>query len=126
MGKISHASPGQFANELGDYLRYLVDANGRTGGAGRWLAKVTDGARKHEYWLAIIKGEREMTSNDVDVISKTFGLADPFAYVRNAHTLAETGAAPTFNVGPHEEDYEISEDPGEYGLAAQERPTPGK
>lgn len=125
MGKTSHATPGQFANELGDYLRHLVKANGREDLSGRWLEAVTSGARKRDYWAALIKGTREMTTNDVDVVANAFGMPDPFTYVRNAHTLAETGDAPTFNVGPHEEDYEISEDPGDYGLAAQERPTPG-
>jgi len=125
VGKTSHAKPGQFANELGEYLRYLVRAHDREDLSGRWLEVVTDGARKRDYWAAIIKGTREMTTNDVDVVAKAFGMPDPFAYVCNAHTLASTGDAPVFNVGTHDEDYDISEDPGDYTLAAQEQPTPG-
>ncbi|KEP72574.1 hypothetical protein HR12_42960 [Microbacterium sp. SUBG005] len=66
-------------------------------------------ARKRDYWTALIKGTREMTTNDIDVVAKAFGLPTPFDYVRNAHELAETGGAPTFNVGTHPEDYDISE-----------------
>lgn len=125
MGKTSHATPGQYANELGNYLRHLLAANGKEDRSGRWLEAVTFGARKRDYWAGLVKGDREMTSNDVDVITKAFGLPTPFDYVRFAHELAETGTAPAFNVGTHAEDYEISEDPGEYGLAAKKRPTPG-
>lgn len=125
VGKTSHAEPGQFANELGEYLRYLLAANGRQDLSGRWMESITAGARKRDYWTALIKGTREMTTNDIDVVAAAFGLPTPFDYVRNAHELAETGTAPIFNVGPHPEDYDISEDPGEYVLAAKKRPTPG-
>lgn len=125
MGKISHAEPGQFANELGQYLRYLIAENG--GGqdlSGRWMERLTAGARKRDYWAGIIKDRKQITTNDIAVVASAFNMPSPFDFVRHAHELAETGTAPTFNVGPHDEDYEISEDPGDEAIAAKRRPSP--
>lgn len=124
MGKTSHLAPGDFASELGAYLRFLVAANGgNEDRSGRWMARLTEGARSHDYWGGIIKGEKAMTANDIGVVAATFGMTAR-EYVANAATLAETGDAPRGDVGTHPEDYDISEDPGEYGLAAKRKPTP--
>lgn len=125
MGKTSHLSPGDFASELGAYLRYLIAANGgNEDKSGRWMARESGGARSHDYWGGIVKGERAMTANDIGVVAEMFGMTGS-EYVANATTLAETGDAPKGNVGPHPEDYEISNDPGSFGLAAKKRPTAG-
>lgn len=124
MGKTSHAEPGDFASELAAYLRYLINANG--GGqdlSGRWMAQASGGARSYDYWSKLIKGRQAMTTNDLDVVGEIFGMT-AFEFVRNASTLTETGDAPAGNVGPHPEDYDVSTDPGEYGLAAKKKPKP--
>jgi hypothetical protein len=66
-----------------------------------------------------------MTANDIAVIADAFGLPSPFEYVQNAHKLAETGEAELFLVAPPADDYDISEDPGEFGLAAKKAQNPG-
>lgn len=122
MGKTSHAEPGPFATEVSAYLRHLLNANGREDLSGRWLETITHGARKRDYWAGIVKGVKEMTTNDIAVIAEAFGMASPFDYVQNAHTLAETGDAPVFDVAPHAEDYDISDDPEDYAKAAKRHP----
>lgn len=125
MGKTSHKDPGQFASELRGYLTYLIEANGKNDLSGRWLEVITDGARKRDYWSKLVKGVKDMTTNDIDVVAAAFGIASPFDYVRFAHELAENGSAPKFIVGTHDEDFEISDDPGPRAAAAKRKPTPG-
>lgn len=125
MGKTSHSAPGDFATELGDYLRFLIKEHGGNDDlSGRWMEKHTGKARSRDYWSGIIKGAREMTTNDIAVIADSFGLP-VFDFVPNAKQLAETGTAPAGNVAPHPEDYDISGDPGDFGLAAKKRQNPG-
>lgn len=119
MGKTSHLAPGDFASELGSYLRFLIAAHGgNEDRSGRWMARLSEGARSHDYWGGIIKGERAMTANDIGVVASLFGMTAG-EYVANASTLTETGTAPKGDVGTHGEDYDVSTDPGDFGLAAK-------
>lgn len=121
MGKKSHATPTGFATELNAYLRHVLDANGKQDLSGRWLAEVTDGARARDYWSALVKDERAMTTNDIDVLAETFGMS-AFDFVRNARALASSGEAPAPIVGALDEDWGIAEDPGDELPQAAETP----
>ena len=104
MGKKSHAAPDGFAAELNAYLAHLLNQQGRQDLSGRWLETATDGARSRDYWAGFVKNDRAMNTNDIDVLAKLFGMS-PFEFVRNARELAD--------VGPHPEDFHVSEDPGD-------------
>lgn len=119
MGKISHAKAEGFSADLNAYLKYVVNGHGHEDRSGRWLTEVTGNARARDYWGKLIKNERAMTTNDIDVLAGAFGMT-PFDFVRAAQDLANGGAPPVPDVAPHPEDYHISDDPGdEYGLAAE-------
>ena len=124
MGKTSHLSPGDFASKLGAYLRYLIAANGgNEDRSGRWMARMSDGARSHDYWGGLIKGEKAMTANDIGLVASLFGMTAA-EYVAHSEELADGGEPFKGDVGPHPEDYDVSTDPGEYGLAAKREPKP--
>lgn len=124
MGKESHAQAEGFSADLNAYLKYVIVGNGREDLSGRWLESITGKARSRDYWSKLIKNQRAMSMNDVPVLATAFGM-EPFDFVRGAEILANGGKPEIPNVGPHEEAYEISEDPGKnYGLAAKKRPSP--
>lgn len=125
MGLKSHAQAEGFSADLNAYLKYIVKGHGRDDLSGRWLTEITSSARARDYWSKLIKNERAMTTNDIDVLAGAFGLS-PFEFVRNAQALAAGEEPEIPNVAPHEDDYVKSEDPGtEYGLAAERPRTPG-
>lgn len=116
--------PYGFSADLNAYLKKVLEEdNDREDRSGKWLESVTGGARRYDYWSKIIKGARSMTTNDVQVIASTFGIS-PFEWVANArrHASGERTMALRPNVGPHPEDYDISEDPGDELPSAAERP----
>lgn len=118
--------PEGFSADLNAYLRKILEDNGKTDRSGRWLGEITEGARSYDYWSKIVKDTRAMTTNDIDVVAKAFGVS-AFVWVDNAqaHAAGIETEPLILNVGTHPEDYEQSEDPGDdYGLAAKERPTP--
>ncbi|WP_405375893.1 MULTISPECIES: hypothetical protein [unclassified Microbacterium] len=123
MGRKGTSDPDAFANELGAYFKHVI-ATQTSAVDGRWLAEASGGARGREYWRKRLAGTDALTTNDIDILAKIFDVS-PFDFVRWARLYAEGKPTPELSVGPHAEDYEISEDPGEYGLAAKKRPNPG-
>lgn len=124
MGLKSHAAPEEFADVLNKYVQYVLSENGRTDRSGRFLHTKTGEARSRDYWAKIVKGERAMTTNDIGVLAKAFDMS-PYEFVDAAEDLANGRKPVPPNVSAHDEDYELSDDPGDdYGLAAKERPTP--
>lgn len=125
MGLKSHAQSEGFSADLNAYLKHIINGHGRDDLSGRWLTEITHSARARDYWSKLIKNERAMTTNDIDVLAGTFGMS-PFEFVRRARELAEGNEVEVPNVAPHPEDYESSEDPGEaLPNAAAEKRTPG-
>lgn len=118
--------PEGFSADLNAYLKKVLADNGKVDRSGRWLEEVTGGARSYDYWSKIVKDTRAMTTNDIEVVAKAFGIS-AFEWVDNTktHAAGEETEPLILNVGGHAEDYEHSEDPGDdYELAAKERPTP--
>ena len=123
MGAKSHMEPAGFSADLNAYLKKVLQDNGRQDLSGRWLTSITGGARKHDYWGGIVKNTRAMTTNDVQVLAQTFGIS-PYEWVANTRRFRDGQPVPVLihHVGAHDEDYDISEDPGEELAGAAETP----
>jgi hypothetical protein len=115
--------PQGFSADLNAYLKKVLADNGREDLSGRWLEEITGQARRYDYWSKIVKNTRAMTTNDIDVLAKAFGIS-PFEWVGNTRRLADGKLVPVLihDVVPHEEDYDISEDPGDAYPNAAETP----
>lgn len=118
--------PEGFSADLNAYLRKVLADNGKTDLSGRWLEEITGSARRYDYWSKIVKNSRAMTTNDIDVLANAFGIS-PFEWVGNTrrHAEGKPVALLIFNVGTLDDDYDISEDPGDaYPNAAEEPRSP--
>lgn len=118
MGTNSVSEPGSLADYLSAYLRHVVGQQ-TAASDGRWLAQ-TIGARGRTYWAERMNGAKAMNTNDVEIVAEAFGITswEFFEYAR-LHGLGED--TPELNVVGHPEDYEQSEDPGDYALASKKR-----
>lgn len=95
-------NPDSFASDLNAYFKHVVSAY-TPATDGRWLAEVTDNIRGKGYWSGLLKGDRAMNTNDIDVIARTFNVS-PFDFVRYAHMHAAGEKTPDLNVGDSLED----------------------
>lgn len=125
MGLKSHAQSDGFSADLNAYLKHIINGHGREDLSGRWLSDITMNVRSRDYWSKIVKDQRSMNTNDIDVLAGAFGMS-PFDFVRQARELAAGNEVEVPNVAPHPEDYESGEDPGEqFPNAAAEKREPG-
>lgn len=97
-------NPDNFASDLNAYFKHVVSAY-TTATDGRWLADVTGNIRGKGYWSGLLKGERAMNTNDIDVIARTFNVS-PFDFIEYAKMHAAGDATPNLNVGGVVEDVE--------------------
>lgn len=107
MGKQAHTQSYGFSRDMNVYLKHVIEHdNERKDQSGKWLEKITDGARSYDYWGKLVKDSRAMTTNDIQVLASTFGVT-PYEWVANArrHSAGErvmklqpVAATPT--VGP--------------------------
>lgn len=97
--------PTGFAADLNAYLKKVLADNGKTDLSGRWLEEITGKARRYDYWAKIVKDTRAMTTNDIDVLAKAFGVT-AFDWVDYTESHARGADVPTliFNVGDSMED----------------------
>lgn len=112
--------PSQFARDLNAYVRHVV-AQHTPAVDGRWLASYTD--RGKDYWRKVLTEDNAINANDVQILANLFGV-NPYEFIRYARSHARGEDTPPLNVAPLDDDFEISDDPGTYGLAAKKRPTP--
>lgn len=106
MGLKSHAQSEGFSADLNAYLKHIINGHGRDDLSGRWLTEITHSARARDYWSKLVKNERAMNTNDIDVLATAFGMS-PFEFVRQARALAEGDEVPVPNVRPLEEDVPV-------------------
>lgn len=84
MGKQAHTQSYGFSHDLNVYLKHVIEEdNKRTDQSGKWLEKITDGARRYDYWGNLVKDSRAMTTNDIQVLAAAFGVT-PYEWVANA------------------------------------------
>lgn len=131
MGRATHLPPSSaFARVLNEYLANLVNEAGGDVLSGRWLEKRTaeqrEDAPKRSYWAKFTKNEQAMTTNDIALLAPIFGMT-PYEFVASAREWGEgvsnvTPIRP--NVGPHAEDYELSEYPADLPAVAEEERKP--
>lgn len=97
--------PTGFAADLNAYLQKVLADNGKTDRSGRWLEEITEKARRYDYWAKIVKDTRAMTTNDIDVLAKAFGVT-AFDWVDYTEKYARGADVPTliFNVSDSMED----------------------
>lgn len=95
-------NPDNFASDLNAYFKHVVTAYTKAED-GRWLADATGNIRGKGYWSGLLKGDRAMNTNDIDVIARTFNVS-PFDFVRYAHMHAAGEDTPNLNVGDSMED----------------------
>ncbi len=114
--------PSKFAREINDYVRRVVGQQ-TTAKDGRWLADRTD--RGKDYWRRILTHDDAINTNDIQIIANLFGL-NVYEFVRQARDYARGEDVPRLSVRTLDDDFHISDDPGDYGLAAKRRPAPKK
>lgn len=129
VGKKSHLEPrSSFASLMNEYTWHLAKLEGWDRSGRQMEAKVGgEDDPKRSYWLKVLNNLQSMTTQDVALIAAHFGVS-AYDYVESARQWDESGRPSKGHrphVGPHPEDYDISEDPGEFGLAAKQVPTPG-
>lgn len=112
--------PSQLARELNDFVRHVLSPY-TTAVDGRWLSARTD--RGKDYWRAVLAHDNALNANDIQILANLFGV-NPYEFVRYARSYARNEEVPTLSVVPLDDDFEISKDPGTYGLAAKKRPKP--
>lgn len=112
--------PSQFARDLNAYVRHVVGQH-TTAVDGRWLADRTD--RGKDYWRKVLTEDDALNTNDVQILANLFGV-NPYEFIRSARSHARGEETPRLNVVPLDDAFEISNDPGAYGLAAKKRPKP--
>lgn len=97
--------PLGFSADLNAFLKKVLSDNGREDLSGRWLEEVTGGARRYDYWSKLTKNARAMTTNDIDVLAKTFGIS-PFDWVdyTQRHARGEEVPVLVLNVGDQVQD----------------------
>ena len=118
--------PVGFSADLNAYLKKVLADNGKEDRSGRWLEEVTGHARRYDYWSKLVKDSRAMTTNDIDVLAKTFGTT-PVDWVTNTQRYAAGEAVPVLLVqrNTNADAFRSSEDPGDaYPNAAKQRPSP--
>lgn len=113
-------APSQFARQINDYVRYVVGQQ-TDAKDGRWLEARTD--RGKDYWRAILTKDEAINTNDIQILANLFGV-NVYEFVRQARDHARGIETPRLNVRALDDAYEISDDPGDYGLAAKKRPKP--
>ncbi len=84
MGHATHAAPGPFATQLNGYIRHLVEERGWDF-SGRALERESESARKKDYWKKLLDNRAAMTTNDIAVLAKVFGM-NPFDLVKSARS----------------------------------------
>lgn len=126
MGAKSHMQSEGFSADLNSYLRKVLSDHGKEDLSGKWLESVTDKARRYDYWSRFVKDERAMTTNDIQVLARTFGVS-PYEWVANTRRHAAGQPVPVvrLNVGGHAEDYEQSDYPDGLRNAAETKRNPG-
>lgn len=112
--------PSQFAREINAYVRKVIGDQTKAVD-GRWLAERTD--RSRDYWWKVLTRDDAINANDIQILANLFGV-NPYEFVRYARSYARNEEVPTLSVVPLDDAFEISEDPGTYGLAAKKRPEP--
>jgi hypothetical protein len=92
--------PQGFSADLNAYLKKVLADNGREDRSGRWLEEVTGFVRSYDYWSKIAKDSRAMTTNDIDVLAKAFGIT-AFEWVDRTQQYAKGEDVPALvlNVG---------------------------
>lgn len=84
-------------------------------------------APKRTYWLKVLNSVQAMTTEDIALVAAHFKVT-PYDFIATARSWNDNGRPSSGfrpDVVPHDEDYDISEDPGDYALASKRKQTPG-
>lgn len=113
----------QFSKDMTRYVNHVVAAH-TAARDGRWLAERTD--RGKDYWAGVLNGDA-LNTNDIQILANLFGV-NVYEFVRQARDHARDLETPPLSVRDLDDDFEISDDPGVYGLAALKprKPSPRK
>jgi hypothetical protein len=120
----ARAGHSRFAREVTTYLNKVREDSGLS---VRRVSALSAGERSNTWWADIFNGSKILTTNDIDYIATELLGINPYTFIANArrHSAGDLLPLVTFNVGPHPEDFQISDDTGdELPSAAETRRTP--